>query len=107
MNKVCESILDSIARTTPEQIPTDTKAKVREYVDVNLAKHLDDLTVSLILKLKDLYFRRKLKQPKTKKQNRPAKKRYITGLSEVRKHLLAGNLTMVMLAINMEKVEET
>jgi hypothetical protein len=43
------------------------KGKLREYVDVELTKNLDDLTVKLILKLKELYFKRKLKQPKGRK----------------------------------------
>lgn len=37
---------------------------------------------------------------------RPAKKRYIIGLNEVWKHLQAGNLNCVILATNLEKVEE-
>ena len=48
-----------------------------------LDKNLDDLTVSLILKLKELYYKRKLKVPKNRKQNRPAQKRYVNGLNEV------------------------
>jgi ribosomal protein L7Ae-like RNA K-turn-binding protein len=64
------------------------------------------LTVKLLLKLKELYFKRKLKQPKGRKQLRPPKKRYIIGLNEVTKHLQAGNLTMVILATNLEKVED-
>ena len=34
------------------------------------------------------------------------KKRYITGLNEVNKHLKAGNLTMVIIAMDLEKVED-
>ena len=34
------------------------------------------------------------------------KKRYVTGLNEVSKHLKAGNLTMVILATDLEKVED-
>jgi ribosomal protein L7Ae-like RNA K-turn-binding protein len=34
------------------------------------------------------------------------KKRYIVGLREVQKHLNAGNLKMIILATDMEKVEE-
>ena len=36
----------------------------------------------------------------------PVKKRYVTGLNEVCKHLKAGNLTMVIIATDLEKVEE-
>ena len=35
----------------------------------------------------------------------PIKKRYIIGLKEVIKHLDAENLKMIILAINLEKVE--
>ena len=34
------------------------------------------------------------------------KKRYIVGLREVQKHLNAGNMKMIILATDMEKVEE-
>lgn len=40
------------------------------------------------------------------KQNRQIKKRYIIGIKEVIRHLNAENLKMVILAINIEKVEE-
>ena len=45
--------------------------------------------------------------PKGKyKANKAVKKRYVTGLNEVSKHLKAGNLTMVIIATDLEKVEE-
>jgi len=48
-----------------------------------------------------------MKVPKGKhKANKPPKKRYMFGLREVQKHLSAGNLTMVILATNLEKVED-
>ena len=49
-----------------------------------------------------------MKPPKGKlKSNvRVVKKRYLTGLNEVNKHLKAGNLTMIIIAIDLEKVEE-
>jgi len=93
--------LGHLAKTTPLK-----KGEIREYVDLTLDKNLDDLTVKLLLKLKELYFKRKLKVPKGRKQMRPAKKRYIIGLNEVLKHLQAGNLTCVIMATNLEKVEQ-
>ena len=81
------------------------KGQVREYVDLEIDNNLDELTVKLLLKLKELYYKRKLKVPKGRKQMRPAKKRYIVGLNEVLKHLQAGNLTCVIIATNLEKVE--
>jgi len=44
------------------------KGEIREYVDLVLDKNLDNLTVKLLLKLKELYFKRKLKVPKGRKQ---------------------------------------
>lgn len=83
------------------------ESKVREYVDVlQNGTELQNSVVQLILKLKQLYYNRKIKQPKGKhKANRPAKKRYILGMKEVTKHLNAGNLTMLIVATNLEKVD--
>ncbi len=74
--------LGHLVKTTPLK-----KGEIREYVDLTLDKNLDEMTVKLLLKLKELYFKRKLKVPKGRKQMRPAKKRYIIGLNEVLKHL--------------------
>jgi ribosomal protein L7Ae-like RNA K-turn-binding protein len=43
---------------------------------------------------------------KKTKSNRQIKKRYIIGIKEVQKHLNAENLKMVILAVNLEKVED-
>ena len=68
---------------------------------------MEDLVVNLVLKLKSLYYNRKIKTPKGKhKANKVVKKRYVTGLNEVSKHLKVGNLTMVIIATDLEKVED-
>jgi len=82
---------------------------IREYVDIAINSDEDktrlaDLVVKLILQLKLLYFKRKTKAVPTK--GKPLRKRYMLGLKEVQKHLNSGNLTMIILATNMEKVEE-
>lgn len=112
LDLVCRDILASLSKHDSEplepQPPLQDKQKpqkIREYVDVKLSKQLDDLTVALLMKLKELYYKRKLKPLKGKMITRPPKKRYIIGISEVQKHLNAGNLTAVILATNMEKVE--
>jgi hypothetical protein len=46
---------------------TVRKGEAREYVDLVLNKNLDDLTVKLLIKLKELYYKRKLKVPKGRK----------------------------------------
>lgn len=47
-----------------------------------------------------------MKDQKTTSKSKPLKKRYMLGLKEVSKHLNADNLTMVILATNLENVEE-
>lgn len=60
-----------------------------------------------MLRLKQLYYNRKMKQPKAgRKQNKMLnKKRYVVGLREVHKHLRAGEVKMVIVATDLEKVE--
>lgn len=81
--------------------------KIREYVDMIQDSSLDQTLISLISKLKKLYYNRKLNPSKKIKSSRPVKKRYIIGIKEVLKHLTAKNLKAVVLATNLEKVEET
>ena len=63
----------------------------------------------MILRLKQLYYNRKHKVPKGKANlaKMPVKKRYIIGMSEVKKHLLIGTVKMIILATDLEKVEGT
>ncbi len=61
---------------------------------------------SLIQKLKKLYFNRKMNpNKKGGKMQRNLKKRYIVGMKEVIKHLNAENLKMIIMAVNLERVE--
>lgn len=68
---------------------------------------LEQLVVALILKLKQLYFNRKTKQPKGKmlRNNEAVKKRYIIGLHEVMQKLKVGEIKMIVLATDLEKVD--
>jgi ribosomal protein L7Ae-like RNA K-turn-binding protein len=62
----------------------------------------------LIAKLKKLYYNRKVNPQKKGKQItrlQTLKKRYILGMKEVLKHLLAENVKLVILATNLERVE--
>ncbi|CDW71319.1 UNKNOWN [Stylonychia lemnae] len=81
------------------------KKSVREYVDMIQNESLEIQVQNLIQKLKKLYFNRKVNPNKKGKLTRSVKKRYIVGIKEVAKHLDAENLKMVILAINIEKVE--
>lgn len=71
-----------------------------------LSPKLDELTGLLILKLKQLFFKRKTKVPKSRKQQGPPKKRYLVGMNEVRKNVLVNNIKMVIIATNLERVAE-
>lgn len=78
-----------------------------QYVDVVQSAELNQAVKSLIYKLKELYFIRKIKpqKGKYKKVNAAPKKRYIIGLKEVTKNLDSNKLNMVIIATNVEKVE--
>ena len=52
-----------------------------------------------------LYFNRKMNPNKKGKTQRNLKKRYIVGMKEVFKHLNAENLKMIIMAVNLERVE--
>ena len=61
---------------------------------------------ALISKLKKLYYNRKVNPNMKKgKQARNLKKRYIVGIKEVMKHLYAENLKMIIIAVNLERVD--
>ena len=81
--------------------------KLREYVDMHQTPELQHQVRSLLYKLKELYFIRKTKpqKGKYKKHDLAPKKRYMIGLKEIMKNLFAGNLTMVIVATNVERVE--
>ena len=61
---------------------------------------------TLVQKLKKLYYNRKMNpNKKGGKMQRNLKKRYIVGMKEVIKHLNAENLKMIIMSINLERVE--
>ena len=62
---------------------------------------------ALILKLKQLYFDRKTNGPKgkQKRMNKPVQKKYLIGLHEVMKHVKMGELKLVVVATDIEKVD--
>jgi hypothetical protein len=82
------------------------KKSIREYVDVIQTPELEHCVFNLVQKLKKLYFNRKMNpNKKSKGGQRNLKKRYIIGMKEVVKHLNAENLKMIIMAINLERVE--
>lgn len=83
------------------------KKSIREYVDMIQTEEIEASVFSLISKLKRLYFNRKTNPNKKggKSASRNLKKRYIVGIKEVKKHLYAENLKMIIIAVNLERVE--
>ena len=75
--------------------------------DEEKVEQLEQLVVALILRLKQLYFNRKTKMPKGKplRMNEAVKKRYLIGLHEVMQRLKIGEIKMVILATDLEKVD--
>jgi len=70
---------------------------------------LSQAVENLLYKLKELYYNRKTKpqKGKYKKINAPPKKRYLTGLNEISKNLRSDKLNMIIIATNLERVQES
>ena len=83
------------------------RLKLREYVDMIQTDDLKEGVKALLYKLKELYFIRKIKpqKGKYKKVNAAPKKRYLIGLREIMKNLMAGKIKMLILAVDVERVE--
>ena len=58
-------------------------------MDQIFSQELDDEVVGMITELRRLYQNRKLNPSKKQRGGDRVKKRYVTGLNEVKKHLLA------------------
>lgn len=71
---------------------------IREYVDQELSKELDNKMKDFIIKLRDLYYKKKEKEPLK------AKKRFVVGCREVEKYLKLEYVKLVIIVPNMEKV---
>lgn len=80
---------------------------VREYVDMIQTEELVESVKNLLYKLKELYFIRKIKpqKGKYKKVAAPPKKRYLIGLKEIQKNLMTKKISMMIVAVNIERVE--
>lgn len=74
------------------------KELIREYVDQELSKDLDKKIEAFIVKLRDIYYKKKEKEPLK------AKKRIIAGMKEVEKHLRLENIKCVFIVPFIEKV---
>ena len=69
------------------------------------SSELETCVSNLFQKLKKLYFNRKVNPNKKGKATRNVRKRYIVGMKEVIKHLETEKLKMVVIAVNLEKVD--
>ena len=105
---------DELAQPSQKKREKERQGKkpMREYVDMSMDDdektfQLEQLVVALILKLKQLYFNRKTKQPKGKmlRNNEAVKKRYIIGMHEVMQKLKVDEIKMIVLATDLEKVD--
>lgn len=71
---------------------------IREYVDQILNKDIDDKISNFIVKLRDIYFKKKEREPLK------AKKRFVVGIKEVEKFLKLEYAKCVFIIPNLEKV---
>jgi len=77
-----------------------SKKVIREYVDQILDKDLDIKIQNFIIKLREIYFKKKEKEPLK------AKKRFVVGMKEVEKFLKLEYVKSVFIVPNIEKVCE-
>ena len=76
------------------------KNLVREYVDQILDKKLDEKFSNFIVKLRDLYYKKKTNHPLK------AKKRFVVGMREIEKFLKLKELLCLFIVPNIEKVKD-
>lgn len=73
---------------------------IREYVDQELSSELDVKITDFIVKIRDLYFKKKQKEPLK------AKKRLVVGMREVEKYLKLEYVKCVIIIPNIEKIAD-
>ena len=76
------------------------KHLIREYVDQILDKKLDEKFSNFIIKLRDLYYKKKTNAPLK------AKKRFVVGMREIEKYLRLKELLCLFIVPNIEKVKD-
>jgi selenocysteine insertion sequence-binding protein 2 len=76
------------------------KHLIREYVDQILDNKLDEKFSNFIIKLRDLYYKKKTNAPLK------AKKRFVVGMREIEKYLKLKELLCLFIVPNIEKVKD-
>ena len=76
------------------------KHLIREYVDQFLDNKLDEKFSNFIIKLRDLYYKKKTNAPLK------AKKRFVVGMREIEKYLRLKELLCLFIVPNIEKVKD-
>jgi selenocysteine insertion sequence-binding protein 2 len=76
------------------------KHLIREYVDQILDNKLDEKFSNFIIKLRDLYYKKKTNAPLK------AKKRFVVGMREIEKYLKLNELLCLFIVPNIEKVKD-
>lgn len=95
-NSVINSYIDKFEGIRPG---TNYNSKIiREYVDQVITKEVDSKIQSFIVRLRDIYFRKKEKEPLK------AKKRFVVGMREIEKHMRINLPKCLFIVPNMEKV---
>lgn len=72
---------------------------IREYVDQILDKEVDKKFGDFIVKMRDIYFKKKASNPLK------AKRRFVVGMREVEKHIKLEDVKCLFIVPNVEKVE--
>lgn len=96
-----DKIIDTYIKNFEGIIPAINANKriIREYVDQILDSELDKKFGDFIVKMRDLYYK--------KKQNNPlkAKRRFVVGMREIEKYLRLDEVKCLFVVPNIEKVE--
>ena len=82
------------------ECPKSTKKPIREYVDQILDKDFEEVFSNFIIKLRDIYYKKKSIAPLK------AKKRIVLGMREIEKNIKLKNILLLFVVPYIEKVVE-
>jgi len=83
----------------PQENKNQTKKPIREYVDQILDKNFETVFSNFIVKLRDIYYKKKSIAPLK------AKKRIVVGMREIEKSIKLKNILLLFVVPYIEKVE--
>jgi ribosomal protein L7Ae-like RNA K-turn-binding protein len=102
LNKIADQKLVKTYVQRYEGIAPDSnvnKKIIREYVDQILDNEFDKRFSDFVVKMRDIYFKKKLLNPLK------VKKRFVVGMREIEKYLKLEEVKLVFFVPNIEKVE--